>query len=174
MNILIVYPKYNKTEWRFTDLFKRGSDKPAFPPKESLMMSILLPITWERKHVDLNAEKLKRTDVLWADYVFISANEEQYQSTTQIIKMCNSLSSKIVACGSLFTEYFEDFKNVEHLVLDDFRITLPQLINDLENEIPEKVYHSNAFFEIRRYSETYYSLKSLAGRLSQNIKISYA
>lgn len=174
MNILIVYPKYIKTEWNFTNLFKTSSDKSAFPPKESLITSILLPITWERKHIDLNVEKLKTKDIRWADYIFISGKEEQYQSASKTIKRCKILDKKIVAFGLLFTEYYDEFENVDYLVLDDFRITLPLLINDLENKEPKTVYHSNAFFEIRRNSESYYSLKSITGSFLQNIQISYA
>lgn len=174
MNILIVYPRYNKTEWSFTDFFKRKSDQSNFPPKESLITSILLPITWERKHVDLNVEKLNAKDIVWADYVFINAKEEQYKSSIQTIKKCKLSDKKIVAIGSLFTEFYDEFEQVDHLVLDDFRITLPELIYDLENEAPKEVYHSNAFFEIRRFSETYYSLKSITGSFLQSIQISYA
>lgn len=174
MNILIVYPKYNKTEWSFTDLFKRGADQSIFPPKESLITSTLLPITWERKNIDLNAESLKTKDILWADYIFISAKEEQYKSTIKTLKKCKFLGKKIVAFGFLFTEYYDEFEQVDHLVLDDFRITLPQLIYDLENNAPKTVYHSNAFFEIRRYSESIDSVKCLSGGFSQNIQISYA
>lgn len=174
MNILIVYPKYKNTEQSFTDLFKFASKKSTFPPKESLIISTYLPITWERKHIDLNTEKLKRKDILWANYVFISAKEEQYNSAKQTIEKCNSLNRKIVASGSLFTEYDEEFDQIEHLVLDDFRITLPLLINDLENEEPKKVYHSNPFFELRKFTESYYSLKSISGLLSQNIRMTQA
>jgi hypothetical protein len=174
MNILIVYPRHNKTRWSFTDLLKRGADQSKFPPKESLITSTFLPITWERKHLDLNSEKLKTKDINWADYIFISGKEEQYKSASQTIKKCKLFGKKIVAFGLLFTEYYDDFEQVDHLVLDDFRITLPELISDLENEIPKKVYHSNAFFEIRRYSETYYSVKSIVGSFLQNIQISYA
>lgn len=174
MNILIVYPRYKSTEWSFTNLFKLGSKESIFPPKESLIISTHLPITWERKHIDLNTEKLKRKDIIWADYIFISAKEEQYNSAKQTIKTCNSLGRKIIASGSIFSEYDEEFDKIEHLVLDDFRITLPLLINDLENEEPKKVYHSNPFFEIRKFTESYYSLKSISGLLSQNIQMSHA
>lgn len=174
MNILIAYPRHNKTVWSFNSFMRRRKDHSNFPPKESLLISILLPITWERKFIDLNVEKLKSKDIAWADYVFINAEEDQEQSSIQIIKKSKLQRKKIVAIGSLFTEFYDEFENVDHLVLDDFRITLPELIEDLENEEAKKVYHSNAFFEIRRFSETYYSVKSIVGSFLQQIKISYA
>lgn len=173
MNVLIVYPKFRENFLSFKKALKLVSKKSAIPPKELLITSILLPITWDRKLVDMNSEKLKKRDILWADYIFISANEEQYNSTIKTIEKCNSLDRKIVASGSLFTEFFEEFENIEHLVLDDIRITLPLLIYDLENEKPVKVYHSNPFFEIRRFTESYYSLANFTTNFSQNIQLSY-
>lgn len=174
MNILIVYPKFTETFWSFTNALKLISKKPKFPPKELLLVSIMLPITWNRKRIDLNNERLKRSDILWADYIFISAKEKQYKSTIKIIEKCNSIGKKIVASGSLFSEYYEEFENVEHLVLDDLRVTLPLFINDLENEESKKVYHSNPFFEIRKFTEPYYSITNFSGSISQNIQLSYA
>ena len=79
-----------------------------------------------------------------------------------------------MACGSLFTEYFEEYENVEHLVLDDIRKTLPQFINDIEENKTKKVYHSNPLFEIRKFTEPYYSLANISDGLSQNIQLSHA
>lgn len=118
----------------------------------------------------MNHEKLKTKDILWADYIFINADEKRYKSTVKSINCITTLGKKIVACGSLFTEYFEEFEKIEHLVLDNIRMTLPQFINDLENENPQSVYHSNPFFEIRKVTESYYSLASFSGKFSENIQ----
>ncbi len=173
MKVLMIYPEYPKTFWSFNHVLEMFSTTAAFPPKELLHLSILLPITWERKIVDMNTQKLNKKEIQWADYIFISANEKQYSSTIKTIKNCNCLQKKIVACGPLFTEYVEDFDNVEHLLLDNIEITLPLLINDLENKKSKKVYHSNPFFEIRRFTESYYSLTSISDNFSRNIQLSY-
>lgn len=174
MNILIISPKLSESFFSYTNALKFVSKKSIFPPKELLLISILLPITWKRKMIDLNIKKLKRRDILWADYIFVSAQEKQYNSTIKTIKKCNSFGRKIVASGSLFTEYSEEFENVEHLVLDDIRKSLPKFIVDLENKNTEKVYHSNPFFEIRKFTESYYSLKNISDGFSQNIQLSHA
>ncbi|MCF6333644.1 MAG: hypothetical protein L3J11_10205 [Draconibacterium sp.] len=174
MNILIVCPKFPETFWGFSNALKLLSKKSTFPPKELLIISILLPITWERRLIDLNTKNLKRSDIIWADYIFISAKEEQYNSAVKTIEKCNSFGRKVIASGSLFTEYFEEFENIEHRVLDDIRITLPLFINDLENEKPQKVYRSNPFFEIRKFTGPYYSLTNISDNISQNIQLSYS
>ena len=173
MKILIVYPEYPKTFWSFNHFFELFSKKETFPPKELLHLSILLPITWERKLVDMNTRKISKAELQWADYILISANEGQYDSTLKTIKSCCSRHKKIVASGPLFTEYAEEFEGVEHLLLDNIEITLPELVHDLENQKTKKVYHSNPFFEIRKFTESYYSLTSISDNFSRNIQLSY-
>ena len=85
MNILIVHPEYENNKRK---LFKSFSKKPKFPPKELILISTLLPITWERKRVDLNYDKLRKQDIFWADYVFVSAGEKQQTSALATIKFC--------------------------------------------------------------------------------------
>jgi hypothetical protein len=174
MNALIIYPEFPKTFWSFTNFLKTVSNKPVLAPKELLKTSILLPITWERKLIDLNSEKLKKSDILWADYIFISAKEEQIKSTFKFIERCKLLGKKIVGTGSLFNDIFEEFEQVDNLILDDMRITLPLFINDIENKKTKKIYHSNPFFEIRKFTESYYSLTSFSDSFPQNIQMSFA
>ncbi|MCY1720675.1 hypothetical protein OU798_09995 [Prolixibacteraceae bacterium Z1-6] len=173
MKVLIVQPEYAKSYWSLDHFMRFTGKKPAFPAKELLLISILLPITWNRKIVDTNFDRLRESDLQWSDYIFINASEKQYKSTVQILNKSESASGKIVGCGPLFTEYFGEFEKVDHLVLDNIRKTLPKFINDLENNNAKKVYHSNPFFEIRKASESYYSVKRIAGKFSDNIQLAY-
>ena len=94
MKVLIVCPKFPKTLGGFANGLKMFARKASIVPKEILKVSILLPITWERKRINLNTKKLKRKDILWADLVIVNACEEQCKSTNEIIKKCNSLGKK--------------------------------------------------------------------------------
>ena len=49
MNVLIVYPELCKSFWSLINPSKIVSEKSIFPPKELIVISILLPITWEKK-----------------------------------------------------------------------------------------------------------------------------
>ena len=60
----------------------------------------------KKKIVDLNKEKLKDDDIVWADYIVINAKEEQYKSTVQTIEKCKLKSIKIIGSGSLFYRIF--------------------------------------------------------------------
>jgi len=148
MNILLVYPKYPDTFWSFKHALKFISKKAASPPLGLITIAPLLPDEWQKKIIDLNVSKLKTKHILWADYVFISAMSTQFKSANEIIKRCRQLNRKIVAGGPLFTEYPENFPNIDHLVLNEAEITLPQLVNDLKNGSARKLYQTSEFPEI--------------------------
>jgi len=145
MNILFVYPQYPDTFWSFKHALKFISKRAVNPPLGLLTISSMLPKKWNKKLVDLNIEALKKKNVLWADYVFISAMNIQAESTKEVIKMCKSLDKKIVAGGPLFTEEPENFEMVDHLVLNEAELTLPGFLNDLENGNSKNIYQSKEF-----------------------------
>ena len=85
MNILLVYPEYPDTFWSFKHALKFVSKKASFPPLGLLTVASMLPKDWDKKLIDMNAAKLKDEDILWADYVFISAMSIQSESADEII-----------------------------------------------------------------------------------------
>ncbi|MBM4146140.1 MAG: B12-binding domain-containing radical SAM protein, partial [Nitrospira sp.] len=73
MKILLVYPEYPDTFWSFSYALKFVSKRAANPPLGLLTIAAMLPTEWEKKLVDMNVRRLEDNDLLWADYVFISA-----------------------------------------------------------------------------------------------------
>jgi radical SAM superfamily enzyme YgiQ (UPF0313 family) len=102
-----------------------------------------------KKLVDLNIEPLEDKYFQWADYVFISAMDMQKTSAIRIINRCKELGTKVVAGGSFFTEHYEDFENVDHLVLGEAEATLPPFLKDLENGNPEHIYMPDRWPDLR-------------------------
>ncbi len=148
MKILLVYPDYPETFWSFKYALKFVFKKASNPPLGLLTIASLLPRDWEVKLIDMNVEKLKDRHITWADYVFISAMSVQRASVHKIIQRCRSLDRKIVAGGPLFTTDFEEFPGVDHFVLNEGEITLPQFLEDLKNGEPKKIYQSTDWAEL--------------------------
>jgi len=148
MNILLVYPEYPDSFWSFKHALKFISKKAGFPPLGLLTVAAMLPAEWAKKLVDTNTGKLKDKDILWADYVFISAMSIQSESADQIISRCKKLKRKIVAGGPLFTSSPGNYKNVDHLILNEAEITLPQFINDLKQGNPKPIYGSEEWADV--------------------------
>lgn len=131
MNILMVYPKYPDTFWSFKHALKFVSKKASFPPLGLLTVAAMLPDEWNKRLIDMNVSEICDDDILWADYVFISAMSIQSESANEVIEKCKMLNAKIVAGGPLFTSSSEYYENIDHLVLNEAEITLPQFINDI-------------------------------------------
>lgn len=142
MKILLLYPQYPETFWSFKHALKLVSTKALLPPLGLLTIASLLPANFEKKLIDLNVSKLKDKDILWADYVFISAMITQKDSANETIQRCKQLGVKVVAGGPLFIEYFDDYVDVDHFVLGEGEVTLPMFLEDLKNGNPLRCYNS--------------------------------
>src|SRR5208283_64302 len=121
----------------------------------------LLPEEWERKLTDLNVAELKDKDILWADFVFISAMSVQSKSVKQIIERCKQHHTRIVAGGPLFTEEFEHYPEIDHLILNEAELTLPLFLEDIKNGVSKRIYKSDQFAEIKNTPIPEYSLLKL-------------
>jgi radical SAM superfamily enzyme YgiQ (UPF0313 family) len=158
MNILLVYPKYPDTYWSFKHALKFISKQASNIPLGLITIAPLLPSLWNKKLIDLNVSSLRDNDIKWADYVFISAMSIQLESVKQVICRCIGLKKRLVAGGPLFTEEWEQFPEVDHLVLNEAEITLPLFIDDLKKGVPKRIYSSDKFADITKSPLPDYSL----------------
>src|SRR5512135_2918633 len=131
MNVLLVYPEYPDTFWSFSYALKFTSKKAAYPPLGLLTVAAMLPPDWDKRLVDMNVRKLRDKDLLWADYVFLGAMSVQKESVKTVLTRCRELGVRVVAGGPLFTNDYEEFADVDHLVLNEAEITLPPFLDDL-------------------------------------------
>ena len=140
MKILFVYPKAPRTFWSFAHALKFVSKKSCFPPLGLITVAAMLPGAWEKKLVDMNVTALADKDLKWADYVFIRAMIIQKISTRCVIDRCKELGVKTVAGGPLFTCEYTEFDDVNHLLLYEGELTVPEFIRDLEEGVPKHIY----------------------------------
>ncbi|MEJ2494441.1 MAG: cobalamin-dependent protein, partial [Ignavibacteriaceae bacterium] len=172
MNILLVYPMYPDTFWSFKHALKFVSKKASFPPLGLLTVASMLPADWNKKLIDLNATRLEDDDILWADYAFISAMSIQSDSVDEIIQRCKKLNTKIVAGGPLFTSSSEYYDNVDHLILNEAEITLPQFLMDLEKGKPKQKYTSENWADIETTPLPLWGILTMNNYTSMNLQYS--
>ena len=171
MNILLVYPKCPDSFWSFNHALKFISKKAAVPPLGLITVSAMLPSTWEKKLVDMNVTALNTSDILWADYVFISAMYIQKESVKKVIAECKKWSTKIVAGGPLFTQDFPDYPEIDHFVLNEAEITLPVFLNDLSAGNPQKVYSTEEYADLSQTPVPDFHLLSVKDYAFMNIQV---
>jgi radical SAM superfamily enzyme YgiQ (UPF0313 family) len=148
MNILLVYPQFPDTFWSFKHALPFIHKKASSPPLGLLTVAAMLPSTWDKKMVDMNVQALLEQDLAWADMVMISAMTVQRQSTQDVIARVRKAGKTIIAGGPLFTMEPDAFPEIDHLILNEAEITLPQFLSDLGRGSPQRVYQTDAFADI--------------------------
>lgn len=172
MNIILVYPNYPDTFWSFKHALKFVSKKASFPPLGLLTVAALLPKEWDKRLIDMNANDLKDEDILWADYIFISAMSVQSESANEIIQRCKKLNANVVAGGPLFTSSPELYPEIDHLILNEAEITLPMFLNDLNEGKAKRIYTSEEWAEITTTPLPLWELVPMNNYTSMNVQYS--
>ena len=173
MNVLLVYPKYPDSFWSFKHVMRFISKKASVPPLGLITVSALLPQSWKKKLVDLNISSLQTSDILWADFVFISAMHIQQESVDKIIEECVRYETKIIAGGPLFTQEFESYPLIDHFILNEAEITLPLFLKDLDSgQVPQHIYQTSQYAEMTLSPVPDYSLLSIKDYVTINIQVS--
>ncbi|MBN2382829.1 DUF4070 domain-containing protein [bacterium] len=172
MNILLIYPKFPDTFWSFTYALSFIGKKAAFPPLGLLTVAALLPEEWSKRLVDLNIDHLTDQDLGWADMAFIGGMALQRESAQQIIVRCKAKNIRVVAGGPLFISDPDAFGDVDHLVLDEAELTLPEFLMDFQNGQPKKIYRASGFCDLSASPTPMWDLAKMKRYASMNIQFS--
>ena len=141
--ILLVYPKIPPTYWSFKYALPFIHKKAAIPPLGLLTVAAMLPSSYKLKLVDMNITPLTDEMIIQSDLVFTSAMIVQKNSLAKVVAQCNRLKVPIVAGGPYPSSSYQKIKNVDHFVLDEAEVTLPQFLYDLEKGQPKHIYQDN-------------------------------
>lgn len=172
MKILLVYPAFPDTFWSFKHALKFVDKKAVAPPLGLLTVAAMLPAKWEKRLVDLNVTRLDNDDLIWADYVFISAMAIQLSSVRDVLAECKEAGVKVVAGGPLFTMEYEQFPDIDHLVLDEAELTLPPFLADLADGCAQPIYTTTQYPDISQTPIPLWELVNLKDYDSVSIQFS--
>lgn len=150
MNILLIYPEFPNTFWSFKYALKFIGKKASSPPLGLLTVAAMLPQEWKKRLVDLNVTRISEKDLKWADMVFISGMTVQYDSAREVIERCHRKGIKVVAGGPLFTMQFQEFKLVDHFVLNEAEVTLPLFLHDLQKGLARRIYQTIQWADLEK------------------------
>ncbi len=148
MNVLLIYPEFPDTFWSLKHAVKFVRKRATLPPLGLVTVSGMLPRDWSKRLVDLNVEKLTTKDLEWADLAFISAMGIQRKSAHEVVSRCKDAGVKVVAGGPLFVNEHEQFKDVDHFVLNEAEITLKPFLADLDAGTADRVYSTTQFCDM--------------------------
>jgi len=172
MRVLMVYPEFPDTFWSFKHALGFVRKKASAPPLGLITVAAMLPRDWSVRLVDMNVRPLANNNITWADMVFISAMTVQRQSARAVIARCKEAGVKVVAGGPLFTSEHEDFPEVDHFVLNEAELTLPPFLEDLARGIPQRLYRTDAFADIRQTPAPRWELLDLPRYATMSVQFS--
>jgi radical SAM superfamily enzyme YgiQ (UPF0313 family) len=139
--ILMVYPKSpENTFWSYKYILKLTGKKANMPPLGLLTVAAMLPDQYSVKLIDLNTTDITDDDISQSDLVFISAMIVQRDSFNDVVRLCNRHRKPVVAGGPYATALHESIAGVDHFVLNEAEITLPQFIHDFERNCAKRIY----------------------------------
>jgi radical SAM superfamily enzyme YgiQ (UPF0313 family) len=96
----------------------------------------------------------------------------QKESVRDVISRCKSLGVRTVAGGPLFTSEYEEFENVDHLLLDEGELTVPAFVHDLENGTAKHVYRSKEWADLRTTPVPLWNLINMKKYATMNLQYS--
>lgn len=172
MNILLIYPEFPDTFWSFRYALEFVGKRAALPPLGLLTIASMLPPEWSRRLVDVNVRTLTENDLEWADCAFISAMSVQSESAREIIARCKEFGLRVVAGGPLFSNEHEQFQDVDHFVLNEAELTLPEFLKDLALNQPRHVYASKQFADLHQTPTPQWNLLDLRHYSGMSVQFS--
>jgi radical SAM superfamily enzyme YgiQ (UPF0313 family) len=150
MKVLLVYPEFPDTFWSLKHALRFTRKRAFSPPLGLLTVAAMLPAEWDKRLIDLNVRALTAADLAWADCVLISAMVVQRSSARRLIARCRAAGKTVVAGGPLFTAEWQQFPEVDHLVLGEAERTLPAFLADLARGCARHVYHASGFADVHQ------------------------
>jgi radical SAM superfamily enzyme YgiQ (UPF0313 family) len=140
MKILLVNPEFPETYWSFRHALPFEGKRCVFPPLSLITVSSLLPANCEKRLVDLNIERLKDSQIEWADMVFITGMLAQKESLHEVVKRSKRRGKLIVLGGPYVTSTIEELPDADHIFQGEAETTLPQFFSDLARGEAKRTY----------------------------------
>jgi radical SAM superfamily enzyme YgiQ (UPF0313 family) len=140
MKVLLVYPEFPDTFWSFKHALPFQGKRSAFPPLGALTVSAMLPKQWEKRLVDLNVQRLKDSDLDWADVVFFSGMIVQGPSMQVGIARAKKRGKRTMVGGPIVSAHDPTIAEADHFVEGEAEEMITQIAEDLENGTPKKHY----------------------------------
>jgi radical SAM superfamily enzyme YgiQ (UPF0313 family) len=172
VNVLLLYPEFPDTFWSFKHALKFIRKRASLPPLGLLTVAAMLPQEWAKRLVDVNVRELRERDLAWADVVFVSGMIAQRDSAHELIARCRAAGKTIVAGGPLFTLEHERFPDVDHFVLNEAEVTLPEFLRDFGRGNARRVYASPEFPDIHQTPAPLWELADVQRYASMSVQFS--
>ncbi len=135
MRVLLIYPRFPRTFWSFDRAVSLMGHKVLLPPLGLITVAALLPQSWQFHLVDCNVRAVTEAEWQGADLVILSAMLVQKRDLAHQIRLAKEHGCPVAVGGPFATSTPDapELKSADYLVLDEGEITLPLLVQALQN-----------------------------------------
>jgi len=172
MKVLLVYPEFPDTFWSFKHALPFQGKRSAFPPLGLLTISAMLPNHWRKRLVDLNVQRLKDSDLHWADVVFFSGMIVQGPSMKEQIARAKQHGKRTVVGGPITSAHDPSISQADHVVQGEAEEIISQIADDLERGVAKPHYHDPHMVDVTRVPLPDLHLASLRRYSSMSVQFS--
>jgi radical SAM superfamily enzyme YgiQ (UPF0313 family) len=142
MNALLVYPQFPDTFWSFKHALAFLGKRAAQPPLGLMTVAALLPCGWKKRLVDTNVERLRDSDLDWADVVLVSGMHIQRASLVEIVERAKERGLRTVVGGPIASSLSPAELKADHIVIGEAESLIAGLAADLEQGTAQHVYQA--------------------------------
>ena len=142
MNALLIYPKFPNTYWSFKHALTFQGKRAAQPPLGLMTVAALLPKHWQKRLIDANVERLRESDLAWADVVLVSGMHVQQEHLVSIVERCHARGLRTVVGGPITSSLPTSALKADHVVIGEAEAIIAGLALDLERGAAKPVYQA--------------------------------
>jgi len=172
MKVLLVYPEFPDTFWSFKHALPFQGKRSAFPPLGLLTVSSMLPKHWQKRMVDLNVQRLKDSDIDWAELVFVSGMIVQGPSMREVIVRAQRHGKRTVVGGPIASTHDAAIASADHVVEGEAEEMIGQIAEDLEHGAAKPHYRHPHMVDVTRVPLPDLHLASLRHYSSMSVQFS--
>ena len=150
MNALLVYPRFPDTFWSFRYALSFQGKRAAQPPLGLMTVGALLPATWNKRLIDTNVERLKDSDLAWADVVLVSGMQVQQSDLTSIVRRCRARGLRTIVGGPIASSAPPAALGADSVVIGEAENLIATLASDVESGCLSPVYRAEEYPSMER------------------------
>lgn len=132
MNVLLVQPRYPITYWGFQYALPIVRKKVSLPPLGLLTVAGLLPSDWSFRLVDLNARRLARRDLRWADVILTGGMRVQLESMNEVVRLARSSRRPVIVGGPAVSTDRDLFPDADAVFVGEAEGREQELVQTIE------------------------------------------
>jgi len=145
MNALLIYPRFPDTYWSFRYALSFQGKRAAQPPLGLMTIAALLPASWNKRLIDTNVERLKDSDLAWADVVLLSGMQVQQQGLLSIVHRCRARGLRTIVGGPIASSVPPAALEANCVVIGEAEGLIGTLSRDLESGVLRSVYRADGY-----------------------------